>query len=120
MLLFADDLESNLVPGVSDDTVSASASSLFVLTLNLVSSAARDPLGRDKFWVVNLQAKDQSVRPELRGFRRFLLPRDSEKLHQKLQSCLSSFTFRNAFEKMEIHTDLLTSAQDDSQDQTPA
>ncbi|CAM4713183.1 unnamed protein product [Leuciscus chuanchicus] len=115
-----DDLKSNLVPSVSDDMVSASASSLFALTLNLVSSAARDPLGRDKFWVVNLQAEDPSVRPELRGFRRFLLPRDSEKLHQKLQSCFSSFTFRNAFKKMEIHTDLLTCAQDDSRDPTPA
>lgn len=115
----ADDLKSKLVPGVSDDMVSASASSLFALALNLVSSAAREPLGRDKFWVVNLRAEDQSARPELRGLRRFLLPRDSEKLHQKLQSCFSSFNVRSAFEKMEIHTDLLTCAQDNSQDQTP-
>ncbi|XP_056096424.1 interleukin-17 receptor B [Rhinichthys klamathensis goyatoka] len=119
-----DDLKSNLVPGVSDDTVSASASSLFALTLNLLSSAAHDPLGRDKFWVVNLRAEDQSEQPELRGFRRFLLPRDSEKLHQKVSrremcSCFSSFTFRNALEKMEIHTDLLTCAEDLSRDQTP-
>ncbi|KAK7146640.1 hypothetical protein R3I93_014181 [Phoxinus phoxinus] len=114
-----DDLKSSLVPGVSDDTVSASASSLFALTLNLASSAAHDPLGRDKFWVVILRAEDQSVRPELRGFRRFLLPRDSEKLHQKLQSCFGPFPFRNALEKMEIHTDLLPCAEDHSRDQTP-
>ncbi|XP_077073811.1 interleukin-17 receptor B [Siphateles boraxobius] len=119
-----DDLKANLVPGVSDDTVSASASSLFALTLNLVSSAAHDPLGRDKFWVVNLRAEDQSIRPELRGFRRFLLPRDTEKLHQKLSrgqmcSCFSSFTFRNALKKTEIHTDLLTCAEDHSRDRTP-
>ncbi|XP_039530517.1 interleukin-17 receptor B isoform X1 [Pimephales promelas] len=115
-----DDLKSNQVPGGSDDTVSASASSLFALTLNLLSSAAHDPLGRDKFWVVHLRAEDQSERPELRGFRRFLLPRDSEKLHQQLwrgEMC-SCFSVRKALEKMEIHTDLLTCGEDLSRHQT--
>ncbi|XP_039530518.1 uncharacterized protein LOC120481126 isoform X2 [Pimephales promelas] len=114
------DLKSNQVPGGSDDTVSASASSLFALTLNLLSSAAHDPLGRDKFWVVHLRAEDQSERPELRGFRRFLLPRDSEKLHQQLwrgEMC-SCFSVRKALEKMEIHTDLLTCGEDLSRHQT--
>ncbi|ROI74361.1 Interleukin-17 receptor B [Anabarilius grahami] len=79
-----DDLKSNLVPGMTDDTVSASASTLFALTLNLVSSAAHDPHGRDKFWVINLDHDNKSVQTELRGCRTFVLPRDLERLHQQL------------------------------------
>ncbi|XP_058641604.1 interleukin-17 receptor B isoform X2 [Onychostoma macrolepis] len=81
-----DYLTSKLTPGVPDDTVSASASSLFALTLNLVTGAAHDPHGRDKFWVINLDHDEKSVQPELRGCRTFGLPRDLKKLHRQLLS----------------------------------
>lgn len=114
MLLFADDLKSHLVPGMTDDTVSASASTLFALTLNLVSSAAHDPHGRDKFWVINLDHDNKSVQTELRGCRTFVLPRDLERLRQQLSgaeikspallTCFRCFHFKNALEHMEINT----------------
>ncbi|KTG10669.1 hypothetical protein cypCar_00029557 [Cyprinus carpio] len=69
-----------------DDTVSASASNLFALALNLVTSAAHDPHGRDKFWVINLEHDEKSVQTELRGCRMFVLPRDLKKLHRQLLS----------------------------------
>ncbi|KAL1269170.1 hypothetical protein QQF64_031459, partial [Cirrhinus molitorella] len=107
-----DDLKSKLVPSMPDDTVSASASNLFALALNLVTSAAHDPHGRDKFWVINLDHDEKCVHTELRGCRMFALPRDIKKLHQQLLSgvvkspaparCFRSFISKNA---LEINTD---------------
>ncbi|XP_048067056.1 interleukin-17 receptor B-like isoform X2 [Megalobrama amblycephala] len=124
-----DDLKSNLVPGMTDDTVSASASTLFTLTLNLVSSAAHDPHGRDKFWVINLDHDNKSVQTELRGCRTFVLPRHLERLHQQLSggeikslallTCFRSFYFKNALEHMEINTDFPTCAEANSLDKKP-
>ncbi|XP_067250234.1 interleukin-17 receptor B-like isoform X2 [Chanodichthys erythropterus] len=122
-----DNLKSNLVPGMTDDAVSASASTLFTQTLNLVSSAAHDPHGRDKFWVINLDHDNKSVQTELRGCRTFVLPRDLERLHQQLSggeikspvllTCFRSFYFKNALEHMEINTDFPTCAEAKSLDE---
>ncbi|KAK2899090.1 hypothetical protein Q8A67_010508 [Cirrhinus molitorella] len=107
-----DDLKSKLVPSMPDDTVSASASNLFALALNLVTSAAHDPHGRDKFWVINLDHDEKCVHTELRGHRMFVLPKDMKKLYQQLLSgvvkspaparCFRSFISKNA---LEINTD---------------
>lgn len=106
-----DDLKPDVVSDMTDLSVSASASNLFTLALNLVSSAANDPQGRDKFWVINLGQEEKSVQPELRGLRVFNLPRDQEKLHQQLtagemsiNTCCSTFYIKNALRKMEINT----------------
>ncbi|XP_051758783.1 interleukin-17 receptor B isoform X2 [Ctenopharyngodon idella] len=122
-----DDLKSNLAPGMTDDTVSASASNLFALTLNLVSSAAHDPHGRDKFWVINLDHDNKGVQTELKGCRTFVLPRDLERLHQQLSggeikslallTCFRSFYFKNALKHMEINTDFPTCAEANSLDE---
>lgn len=125
-----DDLKSKLIPGVPDDTVSASASNLFALALNLVTSAAHDPHGRDKFWVINLDRDEKSVQTELRGCRTFVLPRDLKKLHRQLLSgavrspalprCFRSFYCKNALEQLEINTDFPSCAcQSDSLDKNP-
>ncbi|XP_065103835.1 interleukin-17 receptor B [Paramisgurnus dabryanus] len=69
-------------------TVSASASSLFALALNLVTSSAHDPHKLDKFWVVDLEPNEEKrkVPAELRGCGMFVLPRDQQKLHQKISN----------------------------------
>uniref|UniRef100_A0A8C1P1L2 SEFIR domain-containing protein n=1 Tax=Cyprinus carpio TaxID=7962 RepID=A0A8C1P1L2_CYPCA len=107
-----DNLKSKLVPGMPDDTVSASASNLFALALNLVTSAAHDPHGRDKFWVINLGHDEKSVQTELRGCRMFVLPRDLKKLHRQLLSgAVQSpalprcFYCKNTLEQLEVNTD---------------
>uniref|UniRef100_A0A8C1S2M8 SEFIR domain-containing protein n=1 Tax=Cyprinus carpio TaxID=7962 RepID=A0A8C1S2M8_CYPCA len=107
-----DNLKSKLVPGMRDDTVSASASNLFALALNLVTSAAHDPHGRDKFWVINLGHDEKSVQTELRGCRMFVLPRDLKKLHRQLLSgavqspaLLRCFYCKNTLEQLEVNTD---------------
>ncbi|XP_067268984.1 interleukin-17 receptor B isoform X2 [Pseudorasbora parva] len=122
------DDHKSLISDMTDDTVSASASDLFTLTLNLVSSAAHDPHGRDKFWVINLQHDEKSVQTELRGCRTFILPREEEKLHQQLtgteiqslalMTCFSSFFFRHAPEHMKTYTDFPTCAEVHSLDET--
>ncbi|XP_026126308.1 interleukin-17 receptor B-like isoform X1 [Carassius auratus] len=109
---YTDDLKSKLVPGVPDDTVSASASNLFALALNLVTSAAHDPHSRDKFWVISLEHDEKSVQTELRGCRMFVLPRDLKKLHlQLLSGAIQSpvlprcFYCKNTLEQLEVNTD---------------
>ncbi|XP_073723572.1 interleukin-17 receptor B [Misgurnus anguillicaudatus] len=69
-------------------TVSASASSLFALALNLVTSSAHDPHKLDKFWVIDLEQNEEKrkVPVELRGCGMFVLPRDQQKLHQKISN----------------------------------
>ncbi|XP_056320539.1 interleukin-17 receptor B [Danio aesculapii] len=106
-----DALKPDVVSGMTDHSVSASASNLFTLALNLVSSAAHDPQGRDKFWVISLGQEEKSIQAELRGLRVFNLPRDQEKLHQQLtageksiNTCCSTFYVKNALGKMEINT----------------
>ncbi|KAL6456560.1 hypothetical protein MHYP_G00351040 [Metynnis hypsauchen] len=76
------------VPGIPDYTVPASAHELFSLALNLVASSAHDSQQHHKFWVVRLgQGEEQSTVPvELRGCKTFSLPKDLEKLPQKLAS----------------------------------
>uniref|UniRef100_A0A8C2L8A4 SEFIR domain-containing protein n=1 Tax=Cyprinus carpio TaxID=7962 RepID=A0A8C2L8A4_CYPCA len=103
---------NNVFPGMRDDTVSASASNLFALALNLVTSAAHDPHGQDKFWVINLGHDEKSVQTELRGCRMFVLPRDLKKLHRQLLSgavqspALSRcFYCKNTLEQLEVNTD---------------
>ncbi|XP_016336194.1 interleukin-17 receptor B [Sinocyclocheilus anshuiensis] len=113
-----DELKSKLVPGMPDDTVSASASNLFALALNLVTSAAHDPHGRDKFWVINLEHDEKSVQTELRGCRTFVLPRDLKKLHRQLLSgevqspaLLGCFYCKNTLEQLEENTDFPSCAK---------
>lgn len=86
-------------PVVSHHTVSASASALFALAVNLVSSSAHDPQQREKFWVVQLDEmkEKRSVPAEVRGCRTFVLPRDLQKLHQKI--CSRSNVQRSALRR---------------------
>ncbi|XP_073675912.1 interleukin-17 receptor B [Garra rufa] len=127
----SDDLKTKLVPSMPDDTVSASASNLFALALNLVTSAAHDPHGRDKFWVINLDHEEKCAHTELRRCRTFILQRDLKKLHQHLlsgavrnpalPSCFRSFYYKNALEKQEINTDFPSckKSESDSLDKNP-
>ncbi|XP_059379684.1 interleukin-17 receptor B isoform X2 [Carassius carassius] len=115
---YTDDLKSKLVPGVPGDTVSASASNLFALALNLVTSAAHDPHSRDKFWVISLEHDEKSVQTELRGYRMFVLPRDLKKLHLQLLSgavqspvLLRCFYCKNTLEQLEVNTDFPSCAK---------
>ncbi|KAA0713571.1 Interleukin-17 receptor B [Triplophysa tibetana] len=84
----AEDLKVVPAPVVSHHTVSASASPLFALALNLFTGSAHDPRWREKFWVVQLAERKEkrSVPAEVRGCRMFVLPRDLQKLHQKICS----------------------------------
>ncbi|XP_043089335.1 uncharacterized protein LOC122335507 isoform X2 [Puntigrus tetrazona] len=85
-----DDLKSKLFPALPDDAVSASASNLFALALNLVTSTAHDPRVLDKFWVIILDHNEKSIQTELRGCRMFVLPRDFKKLHRQLSEPVQS------------------------------
>ncbi|RXN13549.1 interleukin-17 receptor B-like protein [Labeo rohita] len=124
-----DDLKSKLVPSMPDDTVSASASNLFVLALNLVTSSAHDPHALDKFWVVSLNHDDKCVQTELRGRRMFVLPRDLKKLHRQLLSgavespklvrCFRSFNCKNSSEQLEMNTDFPSCAKPVNLDKNP-
>ncbi|XP_056586087.1 interleukin-17 receptor B isoform X2 [Triplophysa dalaica] len=95
----AEDLKVVPAPVVSHHTVSASASPLFALALNLVTGSAHDPRWREKFWVVQLDARKEkrSVPAEVRGCRMFVLPRDLQKLHQKI--CSRSNVQRSALRR---------------------
>ncbi|KAI7797464.1 putative interleukin-17 receptor B-like [Triplophysa rosa] len=95
----AEELKVDPAPVVSHHTVSASASALFALALNLVTGSAHDPRQREKFWVVQLdEMKDKrSVPAEVRGCRTFVLPRDLQKLHQKI--CSRSNVQRSALKR---------------------
>ncbi|KAL7884387.1 hypothetical protein AOLI_G00071570 [Acnodon oligacanthus] len=77
-----------VVPGIADYTVPASAHELFSLALNLVASSAHDPQQHHKFWVVCLGPGEghSTVPVELRGCKILSLPKDLEKLPQKLAS----------------------------------
>ncbi|TRY81849.1 hypothetical protein DNTS_011414 [Danionella cerebrum] len=82
-----------VAPDLKDPAVSASAEHLYMLGLNLLSNAAQEPKSLEKFWIVHLDLEKKkkkqcisSIRPEFRGFRKFILPQDQDDLILQLSN----------------------------------